>query len=64
MTPNRDMATHQVAIEATNAASMAERQLKRIGEMLEISSAMRAEAEIVKQLGEYACHPTGYCSVH
>jgi hypothetical protein len=42
-----------VAVEATNAASVAERQLKRIGEMLEISSAMRANAEVVKQLRVY-----------
>jgi len=41
-----------VAIEATNAVTVAEKQLKRVGEMLEISSAMRVNAETVRQLRE------------
>jgi hypothetical protein len=42
----------QVAIEATNAVTVAEKQLKRVGEMLEISSAMRVNAETVRELRE------------
>lgn len=55
--PNRDVLTCQVAIEVTNAACIAEKQLKRIGEMVKISSAMRVDAEKVKQLREYANRP-------
>ena len=64
ITPNREMITYQVAIEATNAASMAEKQLKRIDEMLQISSTTLSNAETVKRFREYASLPTGYSSVH
>jgi hypothetical protein len=52
-----------MAIEATNAASMTEKRLKRIDEMLKISSKQLAVAEIVKQNREYAFWPAGYSSV-
>jgi hypothetical protein len=57
------MITYQMAIEATNAASMTEKRLKRIDEMLKISSKQLAVAEIVKQNREYAFWPAGYSSV-
>jgi hypothetical protein len=46
--------TYKMAIDATNAASTAEKHLKRIQEMLELSSAMRVNVGVVEQLREYA----------